>query len=62
MPPSKLIVNIFVPPKGGFLIRGVFKLRGGHYTINSSTHIILFNSSTYIVLFDRSTYITTNSS
>ena len=24
VPPSKLIVNIFFPPKGGFLIRGGF--------------------------------------
>ena len=31
VPPSKLIVAIFVPPKGGFLIRGVFLLRGGDY-------------------------------
>ena len=29
VPPSKLIVTIFVPPKGGFLIRGLFLLRGG---------------------------------
>ena len=28
VPPSKLIVTIFCPPKGGFLIRGGFLLRG----------------------------------
>ena len=28
VPPSKFIVTIFVPPKGGFLIRGGFLLRG----------------------------------
>ena len=32
MPPSKLIVTIFVPPRGGFLLGG-FPIRGGDYII-----------------------------
>ena len=31
VPPSKLIVKIKFPPKGGFFIRGGLLLRGGDY-------------------------------
>ena len=31
MPPSKFIVTNICSPKGGFLIRGIFLLRGGDY-------------------------------
>ena len=33
MPPSKLIVNKILLPKGGFIIRGVLLLRGRHYDV-----------------------------
>ena len=32
VPPSKLVVKIIFPPKGGFLIRGGFLLRGRLHT------------------------------
>ena len=48
MPPSKLIVTILVPPKGGFLIRGVFLLRGGDYIY---TYIYIYIYYVFIDLF-----------
>ena len=41
VPLSKLIVTIFVPPKGGLLIRGGFLLRGGEMIV--LCYIILYS-------------------
>ena len=52
VPPSKLIVTIFVPPKGGFLIRGGFLLGGGDYIIG----ILLYSA----ILHSINTYVRTH--
>ena len=48
VPPSELIVNIFVPPKGGFLIRGGFLLRWGDYVYIIRMYIYIYVIYIYI--------------